>query len=476
MTDMLWFDPPHFIHHGAVEGVTGSCHQYKLAEDYSVLIDCGLFQGNEQGAGRDKLKNRQLDVDISTVKALLLTHVHIDHCGRLPFLVASGYRGPIYLTHASALLLPLVLQDALKTGYQLAEQQIQFMVDQITRLLQPCNYDEWLPLPVAADGLTAQFRFQVAGHIMGSAYVEIKHQLAERWFKTVFSGDLGPPFTPLLPAPQSPSAADVLVLESTYGDRCHVGRRQRQKRLQQIILAALQDNGTILIPAFSIGRTQELLYELEAILYRLRTKHIHRHLAWSELTIIVDSPLAAEFTKSYQQLQHYWDQEAKRKVKQGRQPLNFAQLTLVTDHRQHLALVNRLASTAMPAIVIAGSGMCTGGRIVDYLHAMVADARHQILFVGYQARGTPGAALIDAAKGKGEQQVILQDTTYPLKAEVIVLSGYSAHADQQDLVHFVQRMKTAPKQIRLIHGDKTAKASLQQKLSQLGYQVMIATS
>jgi metallo-beta-lactamase family protein len=474
--ETVFFESPKFIHHGAVDGVTGSCHQYQLAADYSLLIDCGLFQGNEQGPGSDLFYNRQFNIDIGSIKALLLTHVHIDHCGRLPNLIAAGYRGPILLTHASAKLFPLVLQDALKTGYQLSAAQIELLIEQIVIQLQPCAFGQWIPLPAVPWCDTAPaVRFQVAGHILGSAYLEIKHKIKKAWFKTVFSGDLGPPYTPLLPAPKPPSAADVLVLESTYGDRCHQGRRERQQQLEKIILAAMQDNGSLLIPAFSIGRTQELLYELEAILQRLKGQKIHQQLAWSELAIIVDSPLAVQFTTAYLQLQQDWDQEAKRKVKQGRHPLDFSQFTTVKDHEQHLLLVNLLASTATPAIVIAGSGMCTGGRIVDYLKAMLPDRRHQVLFVGYQARGTPGAAIIKAA-ATGSKSVRLQQTEYPLAAEVIVLSGYSAHADQQDLIRFVQGMKRAPKQIRLIHGDGGAKRSLQQKLQQLGFAAIIATS
>ncbi len=262
------------------------------------------------------------------------------------------------------------------------------------------------------------------------------------------------------------------MLESTYGDRCHQGRQQRQSQLQQVIARALQDNSTILIPAFSLGRTQELLYELEDMLHRLRAANIHPALSWSELAVIVDSPLAIEFTQAYRQLQQYWDQAAKAKLKRGRQPLAFLQLTCLADHQQHLALVNLLASTASPAIVIAGGGMCNGGRIVDYLAAMLADSRHQILFVGYQSKGSAGAAIIAAATGASS--VHFKGKLYPLRAEVLMLPGYSAHDDQQDLLQFVQRMKSAPRQIRLVHVDRQAKQALQLQLQAKGYQVMIA--
>jgi metallo-beta-lactamase family protein len=474
MADTHCFHPPRFIHHGAVHTVTGSCHQYLLAEHYTLLIDCGLFQGDELGVGSDQQLNGRLPFALSTIKALILTHVHLDHCGRLPQLYAAGYRGPIYLTQASALLLPLALRDALKTNSELQPEQINLLLDGLLRLLRPCDYSKWQQLPaVNSAKCRVECRFQPAGHILGSAYVEIRHQVKTAWFKTVFSGDLGPPDTPLLPTPKAPASADILVLESTYGDRCHQGRQQRQQQLQQVIARALQDNGTILIPAFSLGRTQELLYELEDILHRLRAAKIHPQLSWSELAVIVDSPLAIEFTHAYRQLQQYWDKAAKAKLKRGRQPLAFLQLTYMADHQQHLALVNLLASTASPAIVIAGGGMCNGGRIVDYLQAMLADSRHQILFVGYQAKGTAGAAII-AAAATGASSVRFKGQLYPLRAEVLVLSGYSAHADQQDLLRFVRQMKSAPRQIRLVHGDQQAKQALQLQLQAQGYQVLIA--
>lgn len=498
------FDPPRFEHHGATDGVTGSCHRYRLAADYSVLIDCGLFQGEERGAGEsDEEKNRRIDFEIKSIKAVIITHVHIDHCGRLPFLYAAGYRGPIYCTQASAKLLPLVLKDALKTGVGLDLPQISRFITLFMPQVQACEYGQWVDLPPfaepalqrtlentapTANAATAtqtttppaqkqttkapSFRFQVAGHILGSAYVEFKHRLAKRWYKTVFSGDIGPPHTPLLPAPKPPIAADVVVLESTYGDRCHQGRRQRRQQLQRMIEQALQDNGTILIPAFSIGRTQELLYELEAILHTLKHSRIHAGLAWSELDIVVDAPLAAAFTNIYRELSPYWDREAKRLLAQGRHPLDFSQFITVQDHQQHLALVNYLASTNKPAIVIASSGMCTGGRIVNYLTKMMENPLHQIMFCGYQARGTPGAAIIKAATA-ADKTVYLQGRAYQLRAEVLVLGGFSAHADQQDLIRFILGMRKRPSEIRLVHGDTAAKLALQRQLTERGYFVSI---
>lgn len=464
---------PTLIHHGAVDGVTGSCHQYFLNDQQSVLIDCGLFQGIEQGRGKAGSDSAQINFSLDGIQALLLTHVHIDHAGRIPYLIAAGFQGPIYCSKASALLLPLVLEDALKMGITRDEKLITGFIQAVSRQLRPCHYGQWYPLEGGAE--TTQIRFQNAGHILGSAYIEIRHQTLlpdeQGWYKAVFSGDLGARDTPLLPDPTPLKEADLLVLESTYGDKNHEDRKNRQQRLQQVLEKAFKDNGTVLIPAFSIGRTQELLYELEDIIHRMQGQAIHQGLRWEQLDIIVDSPLAANFTAVYKELKDYWDDEAKQKLQSGRHPLQFEQLLTIKSHDDHQKVVQHLADTGRPAIVIAASGMCAGGRVVNYLKALLSSARHQILFIGYQARGTPGAAILQQAQTGGHVQLDGED--YPIKAEVIQLSGYSAHADQQDLLHFVDQMQAPPKQIRLVHGDSDAKLELKRKLEARGHTVVI---
>lgn len=462
--------PPTIIHHGAVDGVTGSCHEYRLAPDYAVLIDCGLFQGDEQGSGNKA--NLAINFPIAHICALIVTHVHIDHVGRIPYLLAAGFNGPIYCSEASAHLLPLVLEDALKVGVTRDEQLIAGFLRAVGRQIVPCKFNTWLPLPVGHAEIKPQFRLQKAGHILGSAYVEMKHQVAAKPFITVFSGDLGAPYSPLLPAPKPPYAADVVVIESTYGDRLHDNRRDRIKRLEQVLLHSLQDNGTVLFPAFSIGRTQELLYELETLIHRLRGKKIHQHLRWDELTVIVDSPLAAKFNVAYQQLAACWDDEALKRLREGRHPLNFSQLYTIDSHAEHLAAVNLLSSTRKPAIVIAASGMCEGGRVVNYLKAMLADPVHQVVFVGYQARGTLGAAIQQYGPRGG--YVNIDGQRIDIKAEVLTLSGYSAHADQQGLIRFIKGIRKRPKQVRIVHGDETAKLALRSALAAYADEVVIA--
>lgn len=443
-------------HHGAIDGVTGSCHQLLLADGRSILVDCGLFQGAETSADGGAAGQLEIGFPVAEIQALVLTHVHIDHVGRIPHLLAAGFRGPIICSQASATLLPLVLEDALKVGFTRDESLIRRFLGEIRKQLVPLPYQAW---HTVIDGPTRlRVKLAPAGHILGSAYVQVALENGVAKESVVFSGDLGAPYTPLLPAPRAPYGADVLVLESTYGDRRHPNRKDRRQRLQALVERALANKGSLLIPAFSIGRTQELLYELEEIIHRQRSRHVAAGLAWEDLDIVVDSPLAAEFTTGYQQLREHWDQEARRKLAAGRHPLAFDQMLTIGDHATHLQTVDYLARTARPAIVIAASGMCSGGRMVNYLKAMLGDPRHDVLFIGYQAAGTPGRDIQQYAPRGG--WVELDGQRYNIRAGVHTLEGYSAHADQQDLLNFVGRMRDKPRQIRLVHGDEGAKAAL----------------
>lgn len=455
-------------HHGATSGVTGSCHELRLAGGPGMLVDCGLFQGAETsgtGAGADRLK---IDFPIEHIQALVVTHVHIDHVGRIPYLIAAGFKGSIVCTEPSAKLLPLVLEDAVKMGITRDKRLVQRLIKTITARIVAVPYKRWHRV-VTGDGSGAEdsidIRFQPAGHILGSAYVECEVKAAaSSAHRVVFSGDLGAPHAPLLAAPRSPYRADTLVIESTYGDRVHQGRRERSLQLKKVVERALKDNGAVLIPAFSIGRTQEILYEIEGLIHRYgKDKAGANH--WHDLEIIVDSPLAAKFTKVYRQLRPHWDAEALERLHKGRHPLNFEQLYTVGDHAQHQTAINYIKQRGHPCVVIAASGMCAGGRMVNYLKALIEDPRTDILFIGYQASGTPGRAI--QAYGPRGGYVELDGQRFDIRAQVHTISGYSAHADQKDLVNFVKRMQVKPGQIRIVHGDEDAKDQLQRKYQAL---------
>ena len=532
-------------HHGATSGVTGSCHELTLSGKGSpsgILIDCGLFQGQDEG--RDaSASDLSIDFPIGHIRALIVTHVHIDHVGRIPYLLAAGFDGPIICSEPSAIMLPEILEDALKIGFTRDRELIERVLNLIRFRLVPVPCGQWHE--VFGDGeCSLSVRLQPAGHILGSAYVECDARCDGLEERIVFSGDLGAPHAPLLPAPESPERADRLVIESTYGDKDHEDRETRRYRLKQVLEHALEDGGTVLVPAFSIGRTQELLYEIESLIHefggqpvggvsdyaprgganptyesapgsvgrirqsrnpttqdaltpvgrirqsrnpttqdapapvgrirqsrnpttqdaltpvgRIRqSRNPTTDLNWNDLEIVVDSPLAAEFTRIYRDLKPYWDAEAAELVRNGRHPLSFEQLTVINSHEDHLNAVDYLARSHRPCVVLAGSGMCAGGRVVNYLKAMLGDERNDVLFVGYQAAGTPGRDILTHGPRGG--WVELDGDRYDIRAQVHQVGGYSAHAGQSDLLRFVSGIPVAPREIRIVHGDAEAKRAL----------------
>jgi len=271
----------------------------------------------------------------------------------------------------------------------------------------------------------------------------------------IFSGDLGAAHTPLLPEPEAPLGCHTLVIESTYGDRRHEGRADRVRRLEGVIEHALANRGAVLIPAFSIGLTQELLYEIEEIIHARRDAPAARDLPWNELEVVVDSPLAAKFTRVYERLKPFWDAEALERVRAGRHPLSFAQLRTVNSHADHLRVVGHLQKTRYPAIVIAASGMCAGGRIVNYLKALVDDPVTDILFVGYQAAGTPGRDIQQYGPEGG--WVELDGERF---AEIAHLGTMSVHADRNGLLEWIGSGPDDPEMVYAVHGEPAAAWSL----------------
>ena len=455
---------PTIHHHGAVTGVTGSCHQY-ITNNTNLLIDCGLFQGDES----DRALN-EFGFDVSQITGLIVTHCHIDHVGRIPWLIAAGFNGPIWCTEPTAALLPLVMEDALGIHIPNDQALVQRALARITSQIVAVPYGQWLQHSALGK---AQLRFQPAGHIMGSAYVELDCE----GHRTVFSGDLGAPGAIFVEPPKAPERADVIVLESTYGNRNHEHRETRKQLLADTIERSLEDGGAILIPAFSLGRTQEILAIIEELLedqsltpspspegrgglfnsLSLRERAGVRGL--SNLPIILDSPLAARLTTAYRNLVEHWQEPMQERRASGRMPLGFEQLITVQNHREHLRLVDRLKQTGQPAIVLAASGMCQGGRIVNYLQALLDQPITDLVFLGYQARGTLGRRIQTAKQGSF---LNVAGESVQLNAKVHRLSGFSAHADQKGLMDFCTDMAEPPGEIRLVHGDEDAKETLQQ--------------
>ena len=439
------------IHHGAHEGVTGSCHQLKW-DDSSLLVDCGIFQGNEAR----KHPNPEIEFSLDGIIGMLLTHVHIDHIGRVPYLFSAGFDKPIYCSQPTAKLLPLVIEDALRIGFTRSRRLIKKFLGLIGGALVPLPYRQWHPI----DG-GARIRLSPAGHVLGSTIFEVELPSGEI---VVFSGDVGTGSDPLLKKPVPPPKADLLVLESTYGDRLHDSTEDREQRLERVIRDTLADGGVTIIPAFSLGRTQALLFELDRIFERVQ--QTEGRTLMKQIDVIVDSPLASRFTQLYKDMTDYWNEEAQHIVRTENQPLVFENLTTVGDHREHKSTIEYLAKHELPAVVIAGSGMCTGGRVVNYLKRFLGDPRTDVIFVGYQAGGTPGHYI-----GRGSEWVRLNGRKYEIQADIHRMSGYSAHADQADLIDFVASMEEPPKSIRLVHGEYQPKRILKEKLTAMGYHV-----
>jgi metallo-beta-lactamase family protein len=440
-------------HHGGHLGVTGSCHELHLNEKRSLLIDCGMFQGADARGRADMA----IDFPLDTVQALIVTHVHIDHVGRIPYLLEAGFNGPIYCSRPTAELLPIMLEDTMRLGITRNKKVVKEFLSDLRRLIRSVGYGQWEKL----DG-GAKFRFSPAGHVLGSAFVDI--EFGDERF--VFSGDIGPRGTPLLNEPESPERADCLVLESTYGNRLHEPREDRIHRLESILCRTMENRGITIIPAFSLGRTQELLFEMNRIFEEIEFKQSCSLI--NHIDVIVDSPMANKLTDIYNKMQGYWSEEAKSVLTVDSQPLVFKNLVRIDEGSEHRGAIEHLKRTRKPAIVIAGSGMCSGGRVMDYLRTFLEYDSTDVVFVGYQAEGTLGRKIQDSEPG---DSVDIDYRPVQVRAQVHSLSGYSAHGDQADLIRFVQGMAEKPKTIRLVHGEEEARTVLAEKLRALGYTV-----
>jgi metallo-beta-lactamase family protein len=409
-------------HLGAKDCVTGSCHLIETnpgsADSVNILVDCGTAYGDDPILPFD-----QFPVPPNKINYLFLTHAHIDHIGRVPDLIDAGFRGEIICTHATkALLLPM-LRDAMSFSRK-TEKDVRRLEILIDELSWGFELHETFTLKKKIT-----FKLSNAGHILGSCFILFSFpDNQNNDYRVIFSGDLGCTDTPILPDPDPPESCDLLILESTYGNRTHPSRKDRIDALRKMLQKALADKGIVYIPAFSLGRTQELLYELDKI--------------GLNVPVFVDSPLGLQITKIYSNLETFWDQESKDLKAKGDHPFDFKGLYAVEKYQDHKKLLNING----PAVIIAGSGMCTGGRIVDHLRLGLEDPANDIFFVGYQAKGTPGRKMI-------EKKI-------PVKAGTHTLTAYSAHADQQMLVDWVRSMPEPPKEIRLVHGEVEARRAL----------------
>ena len=453
---------------GASSGVTGSCHLL-TTENHKVLLDCGLFQG---GKSQEALNYEPFPFDPAEIECVILSHAHIDHCGRLPLLVKQGFTGKIYCTDATADLLDVMLKDSgfiqekdaewksrrnARTGKPPVEPLYTYLdACEALKYVEPVLYDQLIEIN---DNM--RIVFNDAGHILGSSIVELWVKEDDKESKIVFSGDLGMTDRPILRDPTVIKKADYVIMETTYGNRNHPENSTSINQLADIVLKTIKRGGTVVIPSFAVGRTQELIFEFNKLY--LEDKRYREQL--ENLQVYVDSPMATTATEVFRKNAQVFDEETKDYILRGDNPLDFKNLHFTRSTAESQALnMNR-----EPKVIISASGMCEAGRIRHHLKHNLWDARNSVIFVGYQAEGTLGRKLVEGAK-----EVALFGEVINVNAEVYNLEGFSGHADQNGLFAWVSGFQQRPKQIFLVHGEEDSKKDFAKLLNEkLGYDPVV---
>ena len=443
----------HIEFYGATSGVTGSCHIVR-ANRRMLLLDCGLIQGRRE----EMEKNRNpFPFAMEEIDAVVLSHGHIDHSGRLPLLVKQGYRGPIYTQNATADLCEILLQDAAFLQEKDAEYTNKlhrrknrlpveplYTVDDANSALANIKRLRYREKREILPGI--EIRYQDAGHILGSCNVEIWLNENGKQRKLVFSGDLGQYDTPILNDPAVIEEADQVIIESTYGNRRHRDRQGTNDEIGQIISDAAHHRGNLLIPAFAIGRSQEILYYLGKYYDQWKLDR------WQ---IFLDSPMAIKASQIYWEYPHLYDEEATR-LRREINEMPFLKNLHLTQSAQESMAINRIKSGA---IIISASGMMTGGRILHHLVRRLPDYNTLVLLTGYQAVGTRGRALQDGAAA-----LRMHGQEVPVNAQVMTVEGLSSHADRTELMRWVASGPQPPRRIFVVHGEPDSAAHLAAQL------------
>lgn len=445
--------------HGAAQTVTGSRHLISI-NGARLLLDCGLFQGRRQETYQ---RNLQFTFDAKLVDAVILSHSHIDHCGNLPSLVGQGFEGPIHATHATRHMTDLLLQDAA----HIQESDAEFLNKRLARkgdplihplytvrqataasaLLVSHEYDQFFePVP----GVRATF--VDAGHILGSAGIVLDLEEKGRKLRLMFSGDIGRRGLPIIRDPVLPSEADVLLMECTYGDIVHPTPEQAYLELRDVIRQTIERRGRVIIPAFAVGRTQGLIHDLHQL---IEARQIPR------VPVFVDSPLAIDISRVFQDHPEFFDEAARALVRAnpGRDPLGFGLVTYTRTSEESKALNDRRD----PMIIISASGMAESGRILHHLRHNIEEPRNTILITSWMAPHTLGRRLAE-----GHPSVRIFGDEFPVRAQVAVINGLSAHAGQDLLIEYARATRERVRQIFLVHGEPEPAAALKAKLAEAG--------
>lgn len=456
---------------GAARGVTGSCHMIEACGK-KFLVDCGLFQGT---LTEQILNYEKFQFDVNEIDFVILTHAHIDHSGRIPKLFVEGYKNPVYCTSATADLCSVMLPDS---GH-IQEKEIEW----VNRKRMRAGKKPEPPIYTAQDGLESckllkpveygkvieideniSFKFRDAGHMLGSSIVEIWITEDGKKQKITFSGDLGNEENPIIRSPETVSETDYLVLESTYGDRLHSSIKEQSEEFIKIILDTIDRGGNVVIPSFAVGRTQEILFELNQYLSKDldNGKYIER---LANVPVVVDSPLAKNATEIFQDNFECYNENALSYLLTGDNPIWFKNLKFTASADDSRAL----NEDKSPKIIISASGMCEAGRIKHHLKHNLWRPESTILFVGYQAEGTLGRKILS-----GESRVKIFGEEIGVNAEIRKLDAFSGHADQNGLLDFIDKMEKKPKRIFLVHGEYEAQMILADMIStKFGIEVII---
>jgi metallo-beta-lactamase family protein len=432
---------------GAAKNVTGSCYLLTV-DDTKIVIDCGMYQER-------KLKDRNwapFGFDPKSVSAVILTHAHLDHCGRLPKLVHEGFSGNVFCTPATCDIAQIILADSAK----IQEEDVAYKkrrhrkegrkgphplvplytkedAENVNHLFTKFGYGQ--PFKVA-DGIEATFND--AGHILGSATLSITIDGGDEKRTIIFSGDIGRWDTPLLNDPTSLKHADYVVTESTYGNRTHKDNSTIPETLERVINETYEAGGQIVIPSFAVERTQELLYHLHGLLAEKRIPRI---------PVFIDSPMAIRVTEVFQRHPELFDEDTLEMLRRGDHPCDFPMLKMSRTVDESKSI----NASKESCIVIAGSGMCTGGRIKHHLKANIGRPESTILFVGYQAVGTLGRRLLE-----GDTPVRIHGQEFDVKAKIAKVNGFSAHADRNELLEWLSSLEEAPRRVFVTHGEPDA--------------------
>ena len=458
---------------GATKMVTGSNFLVEGAGK-KFLVDCGMYQGGD----RDEMQNHEpFAYDVNEIDFMLLTHAHIDHSGRIPKLYKEGYRNPVITTKATRDLCSIMLPDS---GH-IQEQEIEWRNRKRKRegkeplpplytaqdgidtmeIFKPVNYDKIIEIDP-----NIYVRFNDAGHMLGSAIIEVWVKEDGKETKAVFTGDLGNNDIPLLSSPTMIDNCDYLVMESTYGGRLHIRNDDKAKLFLDIVSETLDKGGTVVIPSFAVGRTQEILYELNNLKDIQDSEEFkEKYATLMRAPVYVDSPLAISATEIFKENANLFDEETQAVIESGDNPLEFPGLQFTRTADESKALNEKNESS----IIISASGMCEVGRIKHHLKHHLWDPNSTILFVGYQAPGTLGRRIVD-----GEKRVKIFGEEIAVNARIEYIEGYSGHADQEWLMNFIYSFITKPKHIFLVHGEPTGQEILKSKIvDEIGLPVTI---